>query len=251
MPTIQRGVPLSATPVGTLLLGLIALAVEDFAPVALLAVLKHPLVMAGESRLDWLTGVRRLDLALRGLRPAPGLGGLSAYLASGDKRECGVRAAAEGWWAEARPLFAPLERTFGDTAAFPRDWIAALRLTIDTLAGDAAWAGAAGRQAGSFMTALADAVEAGPQSFAPADLGPMVRQLADTIAVRPPQGGHPRVSIWGLLEARLQSADLLVLGGLNEGVWPTKPAPDPWLAPQLRKKLGLGGLDRRVGLAGA
>ena len=31
---------------------------------------------------------------------------------------------------------------------------------------------------------------------------------------------HPRVFIWGLLEARLQSADLMVLGGLAEGVWP-------------------------------
>ena len=31
--------------------------------------------------------------------------------------------------------------------------------------------------------------------------------------------------IWGLLEARLQSVDVVVLGGLAEGVWP--PATDP------------------------
>ena len=36
--------------------------------------------------------------------------------------------------------------------------------------------------------------------------------------MRPPYGGHPRIFIWGLLEARLQRADLVVLGGLNEGV---------------------------------
>ena len=35
---------------------------------------------------------------------------------------------------------------------------------------------------------------------------------------------HPRLFIWGLLEARLQHADLLVLGGLNEGTWPPRGA---------------------------
>ena len=50
------------------------------------------------------------------------------------------------------------------------------------------------------------------------DAVPLLRQLLDERAVRPPYGGHPRISIWGLLEARLQRADLLVLGGLNEGV---------------------------------
>ena len=52
--------------------------------------------------------------------------------------------------------------------------------------------------------------------------------------VRRPYGGHPRIFIWGLLEARLQKADLMILGGMNEGVWPSLPAPDPWLAPQIR-----------------
>jgi ATP-dependent helicase/nuclease subunit B len=57
------------------------------------------------------------------------------------------------------------------------------------------------------------------------------------------------VFIWGLLEARLQQADLVVLGGLSEGVWPALPAPDPWLAPKIRANLGLPGLDYRVGLS--
>ncbi len=31
---------------------------------------------------------------------------------------------------------------------------------------------------------------------------------------------HPRIFIWGLLEARLQTVDVMVLGGLAETVWP-------------------------------
>ena len=41
----------------------------------------------------------------------------------------------------------------------------------------------------------------------------------------------------------------MVLGGLNEGVWPAAPAPDPWLAPKIRANLGLPGLEYRIGLA--
>ncbi len=81
------------------------------------------------------------------------------------------------------------------------------------------------------------------------DAVPILRQLLDARSVRPPYGGHPRIFIWGFLEARLQHADLMVLGGLNEGVWPGLPAPDPWLAPKIRANLGLPGLDFRTGLA--
>ena len=77
----------------------------------------------------------------------------------------------------------------------------------------------------------------------------LLAQLLDAAAVRPPYGQHPRIFIWGLLEARLQHADLMVLGGLNEGVWPALPAPDPWLAPRIRADLGLPSLERRIGLA--
>jgi ATP-dependent helicase/nuclease subunit B len=81
------------------------------------------------------------------------------------------------------------------------------------------------------------------------DAVPLLRQLLDERAVRPPYGGHPRIFIWGLLEARLQRADLVVLGGLNEGVWPSLPAPDPWLPPKVRATLGMPTLEFRIGLA--
>jgi ATP-dependent helicase/nuclease subunit B len=81
------------------------------------------------------------------------------------------------------------------------------------------------------------------------DAVPLLRQLLDGQAVRPPYGGHPRIFIWGLLEARLQRADLVVLGGLNEGVWPALPAPDPWLPPRVRATLGMPTPDSRIGLS--
>jgi ATP-dependent helicase/nuclease subunit B len=57
------------------------------------------------------------------------------------------------------------------------------------------------------------------------------------------------VMIWGTLEARVQGADLVILGGLNEGVWPATPAPDPWLSREMRLQAGLLLPERRIGLS--
>ncbi len=59
-----------------------------------------------------------------------------------------------------------------------------------------------------------------------------------------------RVRIFGPLEARLQSVDRLVLGGLVEGVWPPETRGDPWLsradAPRARPR-SAGAAHRPLG----
>ncbi|WP_293883898.1 double-strand break repair protein AddB, partial [Sphingomonas sp.] len=244
----SAGRALGDTPAGTLILAVATAAVERFAPVALLALLKHPLVQS-EGRGDWLNGARDLDLAVRGPRPAPGLAGLSAFLEAGEKRTSVLRNRAKSWWNDVIPLLKPLETAFAEPRSTLGSQIEAVRVGVQTIAGDAAWAGPAGRAAADLFDALAANSDEGPHDFDSDALVPLLRQLMGEIAVRPPQGGHPRIAIWGLLEARLQQADLLILGGLNEGNWPASPAPDPWLAPRVRIELGLGGLERRVGLA--
>jgi RecB family exonuclease len=57
------------------------------------------------------------------------------------------------------------------------------------------------------------------------------------------------IMIWGTLEARVQGADLVILGGLNEGVWPGQPPADPWLNRTLREKAGLLKPERQIGLS--
>jgi ATP-dependent helicase/nuclease subunit B len=244
----SAGTPLSLMPAGTLLLGIAEAAAESFAPVPLLALLKHPLVRRGPARGAWLDGVRLLDRALRGPRPPSGLDGIGRYLADGDRHAQRARAPAQSWWGEVRALLSPLEQSYssaGDLGGL----LAAIREAATLLAGDAAWSGPDGRGAADLLADLESSAPLGPPTCEPAALGPILRRMMDRVAIRPPQGGHPRLSIWGLLEARLQHADLMVLGGLNEGVWPAAPSPDPWLAPRIRAELGLPGLDRRIGLS--
>ncbi|RSU52355.1 double-strand break repair protein AddB [Sphingomonas sp. S-NIH.Pt15_0812] len=233
----SAGQPLSLQPPGTLLLALAEAAAQRFAPLALLALLKHPLVRA-DNRLHWLDGVRALDRALRGPRPPAGLDGLAP------------EGTAAEFWAEARPVLEPVGHTFDSGAQPLAGFIACLREAAQTLCGDALWSGPAGRAAADFIADLEAEAGAGPALVEPTEMPALLRTLLDEVPVRIPPGlGHPRLAIYGLIEARLQTADLMVLGGLNEGVWPGRPAPDPWLAPRIRTALGLSGLERRIGVA--
>ena len=67
--------------------------------------------------------------------------------------------------------------------------------------------------------------------------------------VRPPFGTHPRLSILGPLEARMLSADRIILGGLNEGIWPATPKVEPFLSRAMRKSVGLSLPEKRFGLS--
>jgi ATP-dependent helicase/nuclease subunit B len=236
----SAGKPLSQLAAGTLLLGIASAAAEELAPVPLLALLKHPLVGGeGEDRAEWLDRVRQLDRALRGPRPPAGVSGLDALFAEKD---------ATRPWSAVRDRVAALDGLLREPIPLSR-LAALLAEAAQTLAGDAAWRGADGRMAAELLADLQASESARRLTVTAEDAVPLLRQLLDERAVRPPYGGHPRIFIWGLLEARLQRADLLILGGLNEGVWPALPAPDPWLPPKVRATLGMPTLEFRIGLA--
>lgn len=233
----SAGNPLSTTPAGTLVLGITSAAAEEVAPVPLLALLKHPLVGGeGDARLAWLEAARELDLKLRGPRPPAGIAGLDAHFG------------ASRAWDKVRPPVHAISALLTEPISLA-SFAGLLSSAAQSLAGDAAWRGPDGRMTAELLAEL-EALEAAQQlSVRAEDALPLLRQLLDAKAVRPPYGGHPRIFIWGLLEARLQRADLVILGGLNEGVWPALPAPDPWLPPKVRARLDMPTLESRIGLA--
>lgn len=254
----SAGEALSLTPPGTLLLALAHAMAENFAPVALLTVLKHPLARTGEARLAWLDRVRVLDrLALRGLRPSPGLDGVArrlGWLQTEDGRQEArlPRAALDElaetalWWRdEVTPLLRPLEQRTWTGDMLCRN----IRAVAEDLAGAELWTGDAGRGLAGLIDSLGDAETDLAGIRLDADDAPgFLGGLLATVTVRPVWRRHPQLAIRGPLEARLQSADVMILGGLNEGMWPDTPAPDPFLAPAIRKALGLPGLQRSIGL---
>jgi hypothetical protein len=96
--------------------------------------------------------------------------------------------------------------------------------------------------------AFSEIVSAGSIEIEPAEYPELFRlAIAETVVRRPEKA--VRVRIFGPLEARLQSVDRLVLGGLVEGVWPPETRSDPWLNRPMRHELGLDLPERRIGLS--
>lgn len=257
------GRPLVNTPPGTFLCLLAEAADQHFAPVPLLALLKHPLTSGGEATADFRRHVRELDrFVLRGPRPDPGLAGIARAITAEEKdareRESGsakTLAALGAWFARLTKILKPIEDCIGDGAAAIADLTACHITAAEALAAtdtqdgpSILWRGDAGNSASELAAALAlaaqdiDPIEASSYPV-------LFRALAEQRAVRPTFGRHPRLAILGPLEARLQSYDTVVLGGLNEGTWPRAANVDPWLSRPMRDKLKLEQPERDIGLA--
>ncbi len=255
----SAGVPLDQTPPATFLLHLSEALANDWAAVPLLALLKHPLFRAGETRGALRGAIDALEKnALRGVRKATGLEGLHSALekarkeTSSKNRQRGLDAAItllETLTKAAAPL-----QTASTTNAALTVWVeahlaAANRLASDeTGSSDELWRGVAGEDLSEFLNDLSGAKHA-PGSLTAFEYANLLRGLMARRLVRNAEGVHPRLFIWGPLEARLQQADLVVLGSLVEGVWPAEASVDAWLSRPMRKRLGFSSPERQIGLA--
>ena len=110
------------------------------------------------------------------------------------------------------------------------------------------WSGEAGNAALAFFTGLLDPNMPSPDIEA-ADYADLYRSLIARENVRPRVPVHPRLSIWGPFEARLQQADIMILGSLNDGTWPESADPGPWLNRPMRKALNLPSPEEAIGHA--
>jgi ATP-dependent helicase/nuclease subunit B len=110
------------------------------------------------------------------------------------------------------------------------------------------WSGEDGEAAADFIRDVLE--HTGPlPPIPPREYPALLDTLMSSRVLRPRYGRHPRLYIWGPLEARLQSASVVILGGLNEGTWPPEPPNDPWLSRPMRKQFGLPSPERRIGLS--
>jgi ATP-dependent helicase/nuclease subunit B len=261
------GLPFRQTLPGTLL-DLVAAAVEkDFAPVALMSLLKHPLCRAAMPAGDMRRATAALELAaFRSPYFGKGLGGVEAALEGAQSRSwrhAAVRRLEQADWRAARELLRRLAAAFGpmqdafastkpakvhDLARLHYATAQALARTSDDDDGSALRQGDAGEWAAQFFASLIDGSMPAPE-VAPADYPDFYRTLVADKTIRSRRQGHPRITICDPVEARLQQSDVVILGSLNEGTWPEAADPGPWLSRPMRASLGLPAPEERIGSA--
>jgi len=245
----SAGRPLAVTVPAVFLRHLARAASEAMAPVAVLALLKHPLAAAGMAPEQLRERARSLErAALRGVRPAPGLQGIRAALGPDEGRFADLLSSIEQ---AVQPFLAVLARTDVPLADLVEAHVRSAEALAQTDTEDGAarlWAGDAGEVVAGRIAEILDAGDA-LGTVAGADYPALFESMIADTVVRPRYGGHPRLAILGPLEARLQGADLVILGGLNEGTWPPEARANPWMSRPMLASFGLPLPERRVGLA--
>jgi ATP-dependent helicase/nuclease subunit B len=249
LPDDSAGRPLVQSAPGRLLRHVAQLFGRRVSAGALIVLLKHPqTATGGEDRGPHLRFTRELELSLRRHGPAfPTEDALETWAGATGEADriawarwictslAGVEEAGE------RSLSACVETHLalvGRLSAGPAGTVAASEL----------WRKEAGQLALTTMEGLRREASHGAR-FSPADYTDLVTALLSAASVRQTAAAHPLIAIRGTLEARVGGADVTILAGLNEGIWPAAPAPDPWLSRQMRLKAGLLLPERQIGLS--
>ena len=248
LPDDSAGRPLALSPPGRFLRHVAALFGQRPSAETLLVLLKHPLAnTGGADRGAHLLWTRELELHLRRNGPAFPTGADLARWAAA-RNEDGVIAWAHWLGALLDGLDSIATRPLADHAAHHRGLAEALAGGPGGEGSGELWR----REAGAAALAAVDELQreaAHGGALTPADYAALFTALLDRGEVREPARPHPAIAILGPREAREQGADLVVLGGLNDGIWPALPAPDPWLSRQMRRDAGLLMPERQIGLA--
>ncbi|WP_164985922.1 double-strand break repair protein AddB [Bosea sp. Tri-44] len=262
----SAGMPLGRWPAGALLRLALDAVEAELSPASLVALLAHPHCRLGLPEPRLRQGAAALEIGCwRGEAVGPGFAGLRrAFEAMPELRKATYAprprrkltdediSAAEEVLAALEDALAPLVAALVGPASGLREIAAQARRAVETLSGDEAgvvlaWRGPDGEALAALFDDLEAALPEAPSEGRARDLIAILEGLIGERVVQRRDPGHPRVKIWGLLEARLLEAEHVVLGGLIESVWPPATETDSFINRPMRAELGLSPPERRIG----
>ncbi len=235
----SAGLPLSETPVG-LFLRLIAEYCENpDDEVALLALMKHPLTADGEKKAVFRTTVREFEIKI---------------LRNGKKNDEDT-SITENFINRRKETLLPLCMLCRQPEVSLRELLTCHLQTAEKLAADNQkngrenlWRNDDGEAAAAFFASLleyAETIPAIPQN----QYGGFLSALMSAVTVRPKYGTHPRLKILGPIEARLNGFDTVIIGEVNEGIWPAAAVADAWMSRPMKKDFGYPLPEKGIGTA--
>jgi ATP-dependent helicase/nuclease subunit B len=254
------GLPLAATREGVLLNLIIETVSGDFSAVSLMALLKHPLCLMGMKAAEIRHGARILELlVLRGYHTGKGLPEISRMLEqarlrieAGDERHPALRRLGcedftTAWNLLKRlcTVLEPLVEIFTGPKLLAMSVLAETHWKTAENIADIGSKDEASLQLREFFQNLIK--HGNTTMIAAREYQHLYSRLIATETARSSITHHPNLFIWGPMEARMQHVDVVILGNLNEGIWPMQADTDVWLNRAMREKIGLSAPERRTG----
>lgn len=241
----SAGQPLHRTPAGRFVLLLVKALFTQENLQDLLALLKHPWSIPPNQADFYKKSLQELEI-----RKLRGIGHFKSYaeLLNMLYNQKDLSPAISTWLSEFQQTLATLPF---DSFTTPHSF-SSLCETVEKLL--LRWAPDAlnTQEDGKILSVFLDNLKEHQSFFPdipPQDFAEILKVLMKDHKVRKTYGYHPRLFIWGPLEAQLHSPDCTVLGGLNEGVWPGLQKEDPWLSQGMRVKMGLPCPEETIGRA--
>ncbi|MCI0467244.1 MAG: double-strand break repair protein AddB [Beijerinckiaceae bacterium] len=259
----SAGEPLSMRPIGVLARLLTGCAASKMAAPEVSALLAHPLLRLGLSRDDVkhcasLLEIGLLRSACAALCLAPRIVPDPSSLIAAAKEEASgtyahpakKRISARQWdtledfLSRLGSALAPLLNMEGEHGL--GQWVEAHRAALDAAMDGG---GIDDRDVEALDTLFDELAETAPGQIVLGieSYGQLFAGIAREVTLRGPAETHPRLQILGLLEARLIGAGVMLLGGLDETVWPPQARTDAFLNRPMRAALGLMPPERRLG----
>lgn len=250
------GTPLYQSAAGRLARLVLASAASRLGAVDLMALLHHNAVTLGLERAELSRRAGLLEFKLlRGQFLLPGIAGLRARLERAalneEKRAPQV---SEDDVSALHDLFDRLEQALAPVSALIEAKVTDAPSLAEALAAameGLAWAPQSlpgFRELDDWAEELVAHAE-DATSFAPINLDGVLSALMAGTTVRNTLRRRDDIFIWGTLEARLQNPGLMIVAGLNEGIWPAAADPGPWLSRKMRLDIGLEPPERQQGQA--
>lgn len=270
----SAGTPLTGTLAATLTQIVAEACLRPGDPVPIVSLIKHPLARFGLSETDMHRAADALEvIALRGGSRVLDLAemkilfeqGLAEHLTDRHKPQWRLsvspedfelaRVLAHNITAAAEPLVSAVIRSVDGTALTQSftltDWAERTGRVLEAVCIDdrqdlaALWGNEGGDTLAQLLGQVMEAdgqIEADGSQWVDILTALMAGQ-----AVKPRAMRHPRVFIFGTLEARLQNVDMMVIGGMNEGSWPGQTQNNPFLSRMMKTDIGLEPPERQTG----
>lgn len=232
----SAGKPLHLSPVCTFLRLMISVLENQDSEAALLSLMKNPYMRMQEDPAELRQSVRAWEKRRR----MPKFDGTAEQ----DLEN-------EAWYQKLLNIMSPLKELFAEPKTDFKILLEKHIETAEALSGaENLWRGEDGRAAAAFLNKIL------PSSSIVGTIDPhqylsLLTVLFSTQIYRSNYSTHPRIKILGPIEARLMHFDTIVVGSVNEGVWPVLPSSDPWMSRPMKKDFGMPLPERSVGIMAA